>query len=189
MFAWHGVLPPYSIPGMPLAGQEINGRFEPGMLVYGVPIGTGQYVESMKEVKTEEIVKEAMQACKVLAEENQSLWTTLRLSTQQKLAYWLMLLHPTHVQTAAANMDSILWQMLEEVVGAHLPRQQEGLGYNKCLDVPVQALSAKSFQSWVAQMPIRLGGLEIRCQSDISPIAYIGALEQSLPHFGGENGI
>ena len=122
MFAWHGVLPPYSIPGMPLAGQEMNGRFEPGMLVYGVPIGTGQYVESMKEVKTEEIVKEAMQACKVLAEENQSLWTTLRLSTQQKLDYWLMLLHPTQVQTAAAKIDSILWQMLEEVIGAHLPR-------------------------------------------------------------------
>jgi hypothetical protein len=38
-------------------------------------------------------------------------------------------------------------------------------------------------------MPIRLGGLGLRCQADISPLAYIGALEQSLPHFGGENGV
>ena len=57
------------------------------MLVYRVPIGTDQYVENMMEVKTGEIVKEAMQGCKVLAEEKQSLWTTLRLSTQQKLDY------------------------------------------------------------------------------------------------------
>ena len=35
----------------------------------------------------------------------------------------------------------------------------------------------------------RLGGLGLRCQADISPLAYIDALEQSLPHFGGGNGV
>jgi hypothetical protein len=50
-------------------------------------------------------------------------------------------------------------------------------------------MTGKSFQTWVAKMPIRLGGLGLRCQADISPLAYIGALEQALPHFGGENGV
>ena len=86
-------------------------------------------------------------------------------------------------------MDIILWQMLEAVVGSHLPRQQEGLGFEHCLDIPIQNLTGKSFLTWVAKMPIRLGGLGLRCQADISPLAYIGALEQSLPHFGGEKGV
>jgi hypothetical protein len=38
-------------------------------------------------------------------------------------------------------------------------------------------------------MPIRLGGLGLRCRADLADIAYISALEQSLRYFGGENGI
>ena len=38
-------------------------------------------------------------------------------------------------------------------------------------------------------MPIRLGGLGLRCQADLAPIAYISAIEQSLPFFGGVRGI
>ena len=136
-----------------------------------------------------EIASEVTKACTVLADERQALWTTLRLSTQQKLDYWLMLLHPSQVQAAANMMDVILWKMLESVVRAHLPRQQEGLGYEQCLDIPVQNLAGKSFQTWSTMMPIRLGGLGLRIQADISPSANIGALEQSLPHFGGENGV
>ena len=174
---------------MPIAGKEVNGTFEPGMMVYGVPVGTDEYVQSMMEIKIEEIASTAIKVCNVLADERQALWTALRLSTQQKLDYWLMLLHPSQVKAAAERMDIILWQMLEAVVGSHLPRQQEGLGYEHCLDIPIQNLTGNSFLTWVAKMPIRLGGLGIRCQADISPLAYIGALEQSLPHFGGEKGV
>ena len=134
-----------------------------------------------------DIASEVTKACTVLADERQALWTTLRLSTQQKLDYWLMLLHPSQVQAAEERMDTILWKMLESVVGAHLPRQQEGvfvlhftdpsfsgptssredghhpveipgvssrahlprhqegLGYEQCLDIPVQNLAGKSF--------------------------------------------
>ena len=41
----------------------------------------------------------------------------------------------------------------------------------------------------MGQMPIRLGGLGLRCQADLAPIAYISAIEQSLPFFGGVRGI
>ena len=189
VFSWQPVLPPNSIPGMPLAGTDVNGTFEPGMLVYGVPVGTDAYVKSMMNIKVEEIAMGAVRACEVLGEERQALWTTLRLSTQQKLDYWLMLVHPSLMQAAASRMDDILWEMLVKVVGGPLPRQEEGLGYEHCLGIPVQNLTGSSFQTWVAQMPIRLGGLGLRSQSDSAHIAYIGALEQSLPYFGGERGV
>ena len=75
---------------MPIAGKEINGTFEPGMMVYGVPVGTDEYVKNMMNVKMEEIASTAVKASTVLADERQALWTALRLSTQQKLDYWLM---------------------------------------------------------------------------------------------------
>ena len=189
MFSWDGVLPPNLIPNMPLAGKDVNGTFEPGMMVYGVPVGTDAYVEAVMDTKMNEIARDATKACQLLANERQALWTTLRLSTQQKLDYWLMLVHPSQMKAAAARMDAILWDMLEAVVGAHLPRQDEGLGYESPLDIPVQNLTGRSFQAWMAQMPIRLGGLGLRCQADLAQISYISALEQSLPYFGGENGI
>ena len=92
-----GIIPLDFIPGMPIAGKEIGGRFEAGMMVYGVPVGSDEYVKSMMETKMNEIASEVTKACTVLADERQALWTTLRLSTQQKLDYWLMLLHPSQV--------------------------------------------------------------------------------------------
>ena len=146
-------------------------------------------VVSMMNTKVDEIASCAAKACEVLGQERQALWTTLRLSIQQKLDYWLMLVHPSLMQAAAARMDSVMWGVLEKVVGAHIPRQEEGLGYEHCLNMPVSNLRGNSCQSWVAQMPIRLGGLGLRCQADLAPIAYIGALEQSLPYFGGVQGV
>ena len=47
-----------------------------------------------------------------------------------------------------------------------------------------------SYQSWVTHLPIsKGGGLGIRHQVDISPIADIGTLEQTVPHFTGERGV
>ena len=72
---------------MTLAGEDVNGTFEPGMLVYGVPMGTDAYVEAVMDKKMNQIASEATKACQLLANERQALWTTLRLSTQQKLDY------------------------------------------------------------------------------------------------------
>ena len=49
--------------------------------------------------------------------------------------------------------------------------------------------SYEFYSTWMAQIPIRLGGLGLRCQADLAQIAYTSALEKSLPYFGGENGI
>ena len=72
------------------------------------------------------MARKAAKACEVLGDEKQALWTTLRLSIQQQLDYWLMLVHPSQMERVAARMDEVLWDVLEKVVGAHIPRQEEG---------------------------------------------------------------
>ena len=103
--------------------------------------------------------------------------------------YWLMLVHPTQIQEVAEKVDSIFWSVLESSVGCSIPRTEQGLGYESVMDVPVTGLSHLSFQSWVTHLPISKCGLAIRRQIAVSPIAYIGALEQTVPHFTGDRGV
>ena len=161
----------------------MDGNFQPGFLCYGVPVGTDLYVTHMLEQKVEELAAKAQQSCKVLGTERQALWTTLRQSLSQTLDYWMSLVHPTQIEAAANRMDEVLWSVLEVAVGSHIPRGEEVLGYEHCPQPPVHGLGNMSFQSWVAHLPHKQGGLGIRRQVDISPVAYIGALEQTLPSF------
>ena len=50
-------------------------------------------------------------------------------------------------------------------------------------------LRGRSFQSINATLPIKSGGLEKRSQMELSPAAWLGALEQALPEFSGEKAV
>ena len=58
----------------------MNGMWEPRFLVYGVPVGTDQYVEDMLNSRIDDIKSIAARACDVLAGEVQTQWTVFRLS-------------------------------------------------------------------------------------------------------------
>ena len=189
VFTWDGVLPEQATPGLRRAGATIDGVFEPGFLCYGVPIGTRKYVEHMLDMKIEDIAKGAKNATNVLGEERQALWTALRMSLSQQLDYWLQLCYPTDILKAAEKMDKVLWEVLEMTASSHIPRTEEGKGWECVLDVPCQALQGKSFQEWIIRQPVKLGGFGLRCQADLSPAAFVGALEQTLPSFTGERGV
>ena len=189
VFAWPGT----ELPGMPAGlsrgGEMVNGVFEDGFILYGVPIGTDIFVKNALERRVDEILEDANRASEVLASEKQCLWTVLRSSILAQFEYWLMLVHPSQVEAAARRVDKVIWGVLEKVAGFAIPQEAAGLGWDHCLDIPVTGLRGRSFQSWVAGLPIRLGGLGLRSQEELSPLAYIGALEQSIPYFGGEDGI
>ena len=68
-------------------------------------------------------------------------------------------------------------------MGQHVPRRQEGLGYECCLEVPVDNLNGRSFQEHLVRLPIRLRGFGLRSMADTSPVAFIGGVELAL---GGE---
>ena len=49
VFSWDGLLPPQAPPNMKVAGVSMEGSFFPGMVVYGIPVGTDKYVQHMLE--------------------------------------------------------------------------------------------------------------------------------------------
>ena len=100
-------MPANALPGMTLAGMEVDGVWESGCLVYGVPVGTDRYVAAMLDTKVEEIARNAARTCKVLEGEAQALWAVLRLSILQKFGYWLALVHPSQARAAAARQLSL----------------------------------------------------------------------------------
>ena len=189
VFTWDGVLPEQATPGLTRAGVTVDGVFEPGFLCYGVPVGTQKYVEYMLNRKIEDNAKGAKNVSNVLGDERQALWTALRLSLSQQLDYWLQLCYPTDIMKAAEKMDKVLWEVLEKTASSHIPRKDEQKGWECVLNVPVQSLQGKSFQEWISRQPVRLGGFGLRCQADLSPAAFIGALEQTVPSFIGERGV
>ena len=189
VFSWSGTLPDNTPPGLVKAGVEVAGTWEAGMICYGVPVGTDSYVRHMLAEKVDELTCEVETICQVLEGERQALWSVLRSSICQKLDYWLTLVYPSLVQQAAERMDSLLISVLEKLLGMHIPLQGEGLGWDCPLQVPIQGLEIRSFQHWVIRQPVKMGGLGIRSQVGISPAAFIGGLEQALPHFTGAGGV
>ena len=142
---------------MRIAGAEVYGVFEPGFICYGIPVGTDNYVQHMMNKKVDRVAQGAKNCCMVLVDENQSLWTVLRLSLSQQLDYWLQLCYPTHIKAAAERMDRILWEVLELAASSHIPRTEEGRNWECMVDVP--GLESRSYQDWVVRQPVRLGGL------------------------------
>lgn len=124
--------------------------------------------------KVEEVAQGAKKCCNVLGEEKQSLWTVLRLSLSQQLDYWLQLCYPTHVKAAAERMDQVLWEVLELAASSKIPRSAEGRHWECMLNVP--GLQSRSYQDWVTRQPVRLGGMGLRSQADLSPAASCQAL-------------
>ena len=175
VFSWDGSLPAGTPDGLVRAGQEVAGQWEPGMICYGVPVGTDNYVEQKLEEKISEVVSEVETVCEVLEEEHQALWTVLRSSISQKLDYWLTLVYPSQVFAAAQSMDRLQMKVMGKLVGMNIPLVGEGLCWDCPLWLPIQGLDGRSFQQWVMRQPIKSGGF--------------GGLEQSLSYFTGEGGV
>ena len=53
----------------------------------------------------------------------------------------------------------------------------------------VDRLLGRSYQNWMLRLPVRLGGMGLRSIAETSLAAFIGGVEQSVPHFMGENGL
>ena len=147
------------------------------------------FYHDMLDTKIDEIEDIANKACEVLAGEVQTLWTVFRMSIMQQFDYWLQLVHPTQVKKSADRLNKIIRGVLEKIVGVPVPQEGEGLNYTCPLQAKVEGLSGKSFQSLLTSLPIKSGGFGLRDQVQLSPAAYVAALEQALPFFGGEKGV
>lgn len=182
-------LPNNTPDGLVQAGIRVDGSWEPGFICYGVPIGSENYVVKMLSNKMDELEQQAEQIQTVLQNEKQALWAVLRSSFSHKLDYWLTLCYPSQVKGAAERMDALQNRILDSLVGTSIP--MEALNNEWAISLPVSdaILQKRSYQHWVVRQPIKMGGLGIRSNVETSLEAFIGGVEQALPHFVGQEGL
>ena len=183
IFCREGELPDYTTPGLSLASEQVGDTFLRGMMVYGVPVGSPEYVAHKLEQQAEEIIRDAEKTREVLSTERQALWSALRLSISQRFQYLMQLVPPSLVEPVAAKLDIVLWRILESAAGFPIAHggEQDGL----TLRVPVPTLDNISFQEWAVRLPVRLHGWGLRSLEDSCGPAYIGALETAIPYTAG----
>ena len=189
VFTWEGELPAGTPDGLTLAGEQVNGNFEHGFLMYGVPIGSDAYFTDQLMKIAQGIASDGQKTAELLSGERQSLWSALRCSISQRFDYWLQMSYPSVIEPVAEWLDDQLWKILETATGLSIPRGATNATWNCQLSMPVAGRSDHSFQQWIVRQPVRLGGFGLRSQRDTVGPAFIGALEQSVPFFCGENGI
>ena len=106
---------------LPLAGEVVEGSFQPGFVCYGIPVGTDAYLAAKLDKKVEEVTERALKATKPMEGERQSLWTILRASLKFQFVYWLGLCYPSDMLPATRRVDSVLMGVMEAVAGQDIP--------------------------------------------------------------------
>ena len=184
-----GVLPAGTPEGLTRAGAVVGDEFLSGFVLYGVPVGEPRFVQHQLSLKVQDVAREVQEVLEVLQGEGQAIWTVIRSSTIMKLDYHLSLCYPSDMAEAASEMDQLLHNMLECATDLTIPRSDMGRGVECCPQPPVTRQQGKSYQDWMVGLPIRLGGMGMRSMVDVSLVAYIGSVEQALPHFVGTEGV
>ena len=95
VFTWDGGLPPGTPEGLTLAGEEVEGNFEHGFLLYGVPVGSDVYCSHKLMEIARRIQEDALKTAALLSTDRQALWSALRCSINQRFDYWLQLSYPS----------------------------------------------------------------------------------------------
>ena len=140
-------LPVETPQDMPRAGDVINGVFEPGMVIYGCPIGSDTWVKWWMNQKVDELSATKEKACNILKEDKQALFTLLSLSFSKKLDNHSALVYPSNFAPAAERFDHIVWSYLEAATGLSIPALVSAEGNEFSLDLPTTTLNKFSFSS------------------------------------------
>ena len=90
---------------------------------------------------------------------------------------------------ATEKVDTILWKVLESVAFSSIPRAKFSSENENPHYISIPGIEDNSYQEWVVRQPIKMGGFGLRCQVNTSPAAFVRAVEQILPSFGGASGV
>ena len=92
---------------------------------------------------------------------------------------------------AAERMDQVIQTVLEKLVDYGIPMEMDAAApdWTTALPVPVDSLKLRTAQHWIIRQPIKMGGLGIRSCVETSGPAFVGGLEQALPHLTGDRGV
>ena len=188
MYSLTADLPDFTPPGITLAGEDVDGVFERGVIVYGVPVGSSAYVTQKLRERASVIAADARRIAEVLRSDRQALWSALRLSMSQRFGYLQQHVAPSLTEPVARELDVALWGILETACGLKLPRGVEQGGL--CLQVPaIPGLDGRSFQEWAVRLPVRLHGWGFRSLEENCGPAFLGTLETAIPFMTGRDGV
>ena len=187
VFCREGELPENTPEGLSLAGEQVGDSFLRGLMVYGVPVGTPEYVSFKLNELADQIIQDAEKTREVLAANRQALWTALRLSISQRFGYWIQLVPPSLIEPVAARLDEALWRILEAATGFSIPRGEDEGGLT--LRIPIPGLDSRSFQEWAVRLPVRLYGWGLRSLQDSCGPAFLGTLETAIPYMAARENI
>ena len=185
MYCKEGVLPLAATPGLSLAGELVEWQFLHGLMVYGVPVGSDEYVTHKLKQQMQIIVEDAEKARALMGTDRQALWACLRLSVSQRFQYLMRLVPPSLTEPVAAELDSHFWRIFEAAVGFPVPRGEQAGGLLLLLP-EVPRLSGYTFQEWAVRLPARLCGWGFRSLEDSCGPAYIGSMETAIPFMAGQ---
>ena len=180
-----GVLPPEAPAGMELAGATDNdGNWWPGLRVYGVYVGSKEYVRLKLRDEAVRISEEIDKVMSLLREDSQSAWIILSSALAHQLDFSLTLQYPSDSLECAEIVDARIWKAIEQLAGQHhIARGAGDAGVECILDlVKVPSLNGRSFQHLLAAQPVKLGGLGVRSLVETRQPAFVGGLEQALPY-------
>ena len=189
VYCRQGDLPEAAVAlGLSLAGEQVGGQLLRGLMVFGVPVGTDEYIRHKLEEVADTIISDAKKTKEVLSGNRQALWTALRLSVNQRFGYFMQHTPPSLSEPVAARLDKELWKILEAAVGFKIPQAREQGGLH--LPLPgCPALDGRSFQEYAVRLPSRLYGWGLRSLEESCGPAYLGTLETAIPFMPGEGGI
>ena len=185
VYTHSGVLPPEAPECMERAGcWDDHGNWLPGLRVYGVYVGSTDYVRFKLKMEATKICSEIDKVMHLLRNDLQSAWVILSSALVHQLDYTLTLQYPSDSLECAELVDNRIWKALEQLAGQpQIARGGEAGGANCVLDLSsVPSLNGRSFQSLLSAQPIKLGGIGIRSLSETRFPAFVGGLEQALPH-------
>ena len=174
--------------GGEMVGEGTSKRFVRGIMVYGVPVGSDEYITVKLQERADEIIKDAEKIRDVLSTDRQALWSALRLSMNNRFGYLQQHVEPSLCEPVARQLDDHLWGILEAACGFSIPRGAEQGGLSLRLPA-VPTLSGRSFQEWAVRQPARLYGWGMRSLEESCGPAYLATLETALPFMAGPGGI
>ena len=171
-----------------MAGVQEGDTFHRGIDVYGVPVGSEEFILNFLRKKKEEIIRDAEKTRELLSGDRQALWTALRLSISQRFSYLQQHVQPSLCSQVAEELDQEIWRIFEAACGFPVPRGNQRGGLQ--LQVPaIPSLDGKSFQEWVVRLPACHYGWGLRSLKETCSYAYLGMLETALPSMTGEGGV
>jgi hypothetical protein len=91
---------------MKRTGVPVGDQWLPGLVCYGIPVGTSEYVKHLLWEKVQDVKIEVDRVKDVLGEEDsQAIWSILKCSLAQKLDWHLSLCYPSDFSEAANELD------------------------------------------------------------------------------------